>query len=506
LTDHTLPLFRIDLRTRAIEVAGKSVPIGARAFDVLVYLSTHLNRVVTKQELLEEVWGGLAVEEGNLTVQISALRKVIGGRAIATVPGVGYKLTKSAAPWPADAKRPALPDKPSLAVLPFANLTGEPARDYMVDGMVTELIGALSRVSGLFVISATSSFGFKGRTVDLADVGQALGVRYVLEGAIQQAGDTLRITVQWVEAETGHTLWSERFTGTTADLFELQDTITELVCGVIEPALIVAESGRVTAQPTQDLQAYDLCLQALPNTLRPANVEAFRNAVALLDRAITLDPGYALAKAWKCRAYVVARGARWITKEETKEAVGPVARTLLADKSQDPLVLAFAGFTDAYLNAERDAAVRAVRRAVRMAPNSVLVLNAAGWVEYYVADYDTAISHLRRAVRLDPVGHIGAHSRFCWGLCESLAGRLEVAADILEDCIAEDGANGGVLQPLITVYWHLGRVEEAKRLVPLVLKEMPDFSSKTQISDIAVNDPDGIELVRAAYAGVGLPD
>ncbi|SMX37867.1 winged helix-turn-helix domain-containing protein [Maliponia aquimaris] len=505
MTEAALPSFRVDPAARTLEVAGESVAIGARAFDVLAYLCAHSDRVVSKQELLETVWGGLAVEESNLTVQISTLRKVIGGRAIATVPGVGYKLTQVAAP-PPDAPPPVLPEKPSLVVLPFANLTGAPDRDYLVDGMVTELIAALTRISGLFVISATSSFGFKGRAVDLADVGQTLGVRYVLEGAIQQASETLRITVQLVEAESRHTLWSERFTGTTADLFELQDRITELVCGAIEPALLVAEAGRAAAKPTQDPRAYDLCLRALPNALRPPDVEAFRAAVDLLDRAIAIDPGYELAKAWKCRAFLVARGARWITKEETQAAVGPLAKALMTGKTQDPLVLAFAGFTDAYLNMDRDLAVRAVRRAVRMAPNSVLVLNAAGWVEYYVTDYERAIAHLRRATRLDPVGHIGAHSRFCWGLCAFLAGRLETAAEILEECLAEDGANGGILQPLITVYWHLGRVEDARRLVPLLLKEMPDFSSRRQIADIAVNDPEGIARVRDAYAGVGLPD
>ncbi len=487
-------------------MAGAPVPLGARAFDVLAHLNAHADRVVGKAELLEEVWGGLAVEEGNLTVQISTLRKVFGPRAIATVPGVGYKLAIAPAAPERPAEGPGLPDTPSLAVLPFADLTGRPDQTHLVDGIVTDLIAALSRVHGLLVIAATSSFAFKGKAVDLGDLGRRLGVRYVLEGAIQQSGDRLRITVQLVEAESARTLWSERFTGSTGELFELQDTIAELVCGVIEPALMVAEALRAAAKPTENLAAHDLCLRALPGALRPSSADMFRTSVDLLERAIALDPGYDLAKAWTCRAYLVARGARWIEKEETRAAVGALARSLLHTRSQDPLVLAFAGFTDAYLNEDRDMAVRAVRQAVRMAPNSVLVLNAAGWIEYYVGNYDTASAHLRRAIRLDPVGHIGAHSRNCLGISEALAGRLEEAASILEDCLAEEGPNGGNLMPLINTYWDLGRTDDARRLVPQLLAAMPGFSRTREVRDFAISDTPARERIAACFEALGLPE
>jgi TolB-like protein len=192
----------ISAATREVRIDGTAVALGARAYDVLAYLDAHSDRVVSKAELLEQVWGGLAVEEGNLTVQISTLRKALGPKAIATVPGMGYKLAVEAKP---DARPdgPALPDIPSLAVLPFSNLTAKPDQDYLVDGIVTELIAALTKVPGLFVIAATSSFAYRGRAVQLADVGRELGVRYVLEGSVQQAGTALRITVQLVEAATG---------------------------------------------------------------------------------------------------------------------------------------------------------------------------------------------------------------------------------------------------------------------------------------------------------------
>jgi TolB-like protein len=197
---------------RMARLDGAELSLGARAFDVLAYLHRHADRVVTKAELLDHVWSGMIVEEGNLSVQIAGLRKALGKEAIKTVPGVGYRLTPGASA-PAPATGPDLPSIPSLAVLPFANLTGDERQDYLADGIVTEIIAALSRVSGFFVISSTSSFTYKGRAVDLAEVGRELGVRYVLEGSVQKAGDRLRIFTQLVEAETGHTIWQNRFDG-----------------------------------------------------------------------------------------------------------------------------------------------------------------------------------------------------------------------------------------------------------------------------------------------------
>lgn len=251
----------LDETQRIASLDGQDLTLGARAFDVLACLVRNGDRTVSKQELLDEVWAGLMVEEGNLTVQIGTLRKALGREAIKTVPGIGYRLTLGAdAPAPV-ADAPNLPDKPSLAVLPFTNLTGQPEADYLVDGMVAEIISALGRVSSFFVISATSSFTYKGRSVDLAQVGRELGVRYVLEGSIQQAGLRLRIFAQLVEAETGQMIWQERFDGTTEDIFDLQDKVAEHTAAALEPKLLWAEAARLRTKPTESLAAYDLFLR-----------------------------------------------------------------------------------------------------------------------------------------------------------------------------------------------------------------------------------------------------
>jgi TolB-like protein len=316
---------------------------------VLTLLDAHSDRVVSKAELLEAVWGGLAVEEGNLTVQISALRKALGPKAIATVPGMSYKLaTGASSPAPSG---PALPDKPSLIVLPFANLSGTAANDYLVDGPITDIIAGLSRLSALYVIAAATSFRFKGQPLDVTDLGRQLGVRYAVEGSVQQAGEVLRVTVQLVDAETGRTIWSERFMGSTASVFELQDEFAARVAGAVEPKLMCAEAGISQGKPTEDLGAYDLFLRALPHVYRVRTLEDFHKGVALLDEAIARNPGYAMAKAWKVRAYLIARGARMISWEENLE-VAPLAQALLAEADDDPLVLVFAGqfhaFSDAW--------------------------------------------------------------------------------------------------------------------------------------------------------------
>jgi TolB-like protein/Tfp pilus assembly protein PilF len=497
--------YRLDTDRRVLLIDGSPVNLGARAFDVLSYLQSHSDRVVTKAELLEKVWGGLAVEEGNLSVQISTLRKALGPKAIATVPGVGYKLAVGAAKHQTVPDGPDVPDIPSLAVLPFANLTGQTGQDYLVDGIVTDLIGALTKISGLFTIAATSSFVFKGQTVDLSEVGQRLGVRYVLEGAVQQAGDALRISVQLADASSGHTIWSERFQGATADVFDLQDQITEMVCGVIEPTLLEAEANRSAAKPTTDMAAYDLCLQAIPLALKPRDVSEFRKAVELLDQAVALDPEYRLAQAWTCRAFMSARAPRWVSKDEV-EAFDPIAEALLRNHRNDALVLAFAGFMRGYLDRDRDGAVRATRLAVKLNPNSVLILNAAAWTEHYVLNHDRAMEHFRRAVRLDPFGHIGSNSRLGWGIAEYLAGRLENAVSVLEESLADDTANAGTIQCLIPAYWHLGREAEARALVPTLLELMPDFSLEREINAISIRDPAVLQQVRDAMEAVGLPE
>src|SRR5580700_9239217 len=265
-------LFRLDQGGVAAPVA-----LGSRALDLLRLLVEGKGELVSKDQIMAAVWPGTAVEEANLTVQISTLRCVLDrdrrqGSCIQTIPGRGYRFTRAVTrietEAPASAATlqqggvPPLPDKPSLAVMPFQNMSGHPEQEYFADGMVEEIITALSRIRRLFVLACNSSFTYKGQAVDLKRVGSELGVRYVLEGSIRRGGDRVRISAQLIEADTGTHLWAERFDGSLEDVFDLQDKVASSVAGVIEPELQAAETARSAARPTSNLSAYDLYLRA----------------------------------------------------------------------------------------------------------------------------------------------------------------------------------------------------------------------------------------------------
>ena len=490
---------------RAVRIDGEIRQIGARAFDVLAYLDAHSGRVVTKAELLEHVWADLNVEESNLTVQIATLRKLIGARAIATVPGVGYQLTLSARAPAEPPNALPLPDKPSLAVLPFANLTGDAGKDYLVDGIVADLIAALSRIPVFFVIAASSTFTLKGRSVDLAEVGRQLGVRYLLEGSIQHAGDRLRINTQLVEAETGHMIWSNRFAGTLAEIFELQDAVTEQVAAAIEPNVILAESRRASAKPTTDLSAYDLCLQALPMAHRLPDFDSFVAARTLLQRALALDPGYAHAKALICRLTMTARSERWLSLAEAAHCL-PLAEEVVADHRNDAMALAFAGFAVAFLGQQQERGLVVIQQAYALNPNSSHVLNALGWVHSYLDDNDQAIDHFNRAIRINPLDPIIGQVRCGLGATLLQVGRLDDGVAALEQALAEAPNYTASLMGLAWGYWELGRIDEAQRLGQLLLAREPGMTITATLRDTPYQVPHQLQRDRAYLRGIGIPE
>ncbi len=503
MTKSTCP-FSLDAKTRELHVDGNLVPLGARAFDVLAFLATHQDRVVSKQELLETVWGGLAVEEGNLSVQISTLRKLLGASAIATVPGVGYKLTAGDDPAQA-APGPDLPDIPSLAVLPFVNLTGQASQDYFVDGIVTELIGALSKISGLFTIAATSSFAYKGHAVHLPDVGQELGVRYVLEGSIQQSGQALRISLQLAEAVTGRAIWSERFAGTLDEIFELQDRLTENVAAAIEPTLRSAEAIRSREKPRNDLRAYDLCLQVEPIirfTSKPAD---FARAFDLLDQAVTLDPDYAYAKALRCWAYTGACGGRFISVKDAAHIL-PDAYELLNSGTNDAAILTYAAHTVAYLDKGAEIGLVAIRRAKSLNPNSVSTLCSSGWIHAYLGQFETALVDIERALRLNPLDPSHGFAREAFGPIMLGLGRTDDAITMLEQSYFEAPTYGSTVFSLLCGYWRAGRLDDAKRMGRELLQINPEITLRYTLDSTPFKYPPYLQLFEDAMPACGIPE
>ena len=246
---------RFDLTRRELQRDSSPVRLGSRALDILCVLASAEGALVTKDELMAQVWPGVVVEENNLHFHISSLRRALdadgkGESWIVTVHGRGYRLLRPPEPPAAGkAAAEASAGQPSLAVLPFNNLSGDPEQEYFADGMVEEIITTLSRIHWLFVIARNSTFAYKGQNVDVKRIGRELGVRYVLEGSVRKSGNRVRITAQLIDANTGAHLWADRFDGLLEDVFELQDKVASSVAGVIEPALQAAELPGAAGQP-----------------------------------------------------------------------------------------------------------------------------------------------------------------------------------------------------------------------------------------------------------------
>jgi adenylate cyclase len=294
-----------------------------------------------------------------------------------------------------------LPDKPSIAVLPFQNMSGDPEQDYFADGMVEDIITALSRFKYLFVIARNSSFTYKGRAVDIRQVGRELGVRYVLEGSVRKSGNRVRITGQLIEATTGNHIWADRFEGSLEDVFELQDRITEMVVGAIEPSLHIAEIRRSNCKPTENLDAYDFFLRAVSRSYEHTS-ESMDEALRLLDKAIALDPGFALAKA----LVAATQCGRFLQSSATAGDLskgGRLAHEVLDSSDAEPISTAFAAFSLAILTREFDVALDAMDRAMYMNPNSAVILMHSALLRTYVSDADRAIDEFSRSIRLSPV-------------------------------------------------------------------------------------------------------
>jgi adenylate cyclase len=295
----------------------------------------------------------------------------------------------------------AVPDKPSIAVLPFQNMSGDPEQEYFADGIVEDIITTLSRVKWFFVIARNSSFTYKGKHVDIRQVGRELGVRYVLEGSIRKSGNRVRITGQLIEAATGNHVWADKFEGELKDVFELQDRITETIVATIEPSLELAEIRRASFKPTDRLDAYDLYLRALPLYYSSGGQKNNDAALRLLDQAIVLDPNYAFAKATAAQLIHLRMIQWWATPEDIAKG-SRLAHEALISSRDEPMTIACAAHALAYITHDFDTALAAMDRAVHLNPNSANILTRSGWLRLWVSDADRAIDDFSRLIRLSP--------------------------------------------------------------------------------------------------------
>jgi TolB-like protein/class 3 adenylate cyclase/Tfp pilus assembly protein PilF len=298
----------------------------------------------------------------------------------------------------------ALPDKPSIAILPFTNMSGDPEQDYFADGMVEDIITALSHFKALFVIARNSSFTYKGRAVDVKQVGRELGVRYVLEGSVRKAANRVRITGQLVDTATGAHLWADRFDGGLGDIFDLQDQVTESIVGAIAPAVERAEIERARRKPTERLDAYDHYLRGLAKSYQDASQQACSEALHLFNCAIKLDPDFATAYARAAFCYANAKAFGWIslTPEEVAE-VSRLAQRAVELGRDDAIALADSGWALAYVVRDLDRGAALIDRALALNSNVAEAWDCGGWVKNWLGEYELAIKRFTRAIRLSPL-------------------------------------------------------------------------------------------------------
>ncbi|WFU12195.1 winged helix-turn-helix domain-containing protein (plasmid) [Rhizobium sp. CB3090] len=347
--------FRLDPAAGILYRGDEPTMLGRHAVALMRRLLDNAGTPVSKDALVEAGWGELAVADNNLTVQIAALRRVLAKedakRWVETIPRNGYRYVGPAvvanvrdAPIAYRAAPVlALPEKHSVAVLPFSNLSGDPEQEYFADGMVDYIITGLARIKWLFVIARNSSFAYKGRIADVRQVGRELGVRYVLEGSVRRSGGSVRVIGQMIDTSTGAHVWAERYDRNSADIFALQDEIALSVVGAIAPSVRKAEIERVRRKRPESLDAYDLMLQAQPD-VDSGMLEQVTRALTLLERAIALEPAYALAhgNAAMCHHCLFLRAG---LQEVNRIASIHHARLAIANGQDDALALTWAGFS-----------------------------------------------------------------------------------------------------------------------------------------------------------------
>jgi adenylate cyclase len=369
-----------------------------------------------------------------------------------------------------------LPDKPSIAVLPFENMSGDPEQEYFADGMVEEIITALSRFKWLFVIARNSSFTFKGKAVDVKEVGRRLGVRYVLEGSVRKASGKVRITGQLIDAVTGTHLWADKFERDLRDIFALQDEVTVAVVSAIQPKLIQTEIEMATRRRPENLTAYELCLRARQKSYLRSG-EGYAEMGRMAHRALDLDPSsiWAAVLAANAHLHKVVFGSSVDHQFDRNEAIRLIRLALSIDENDDR-ALAAAGFVVAFLEGDNETGIEFMDRAIALNPNEPTAWRNRGWVYKLAGQYEEAIRSFERCIRLSPLDPLLHNNFFGSGLALIELRRFDEAIGLFKKALRHNSSDGSAYGGLAAASAHLGRDAEAREAAARVLENYPTFT------------------------------
>ncbi|NKB49876.1 MAG: tetratricopeptide repeat protein [Alphaproteobacteria bacterium] len=404
---------------------------------------------------------------------------------------------------PTERVAPTVSDKPSIAVLPFDNMSRDPEQEYFADGMAEDIITALSRFRWFYVVARHSSFIYKNQSIDVRQIGKELGVRYVLEGSVRKGGNRIRITAQMIDTETGNHLWAERYDGSLEEVFDLQDRITEGVVGAIEPSINFAEIERTRRKRPDSLDAYDFYLRALPHVWINSTEEA-EKALSLLNEAIRLEPDYASAHGLAAATcwHKYSRGG--FDPEVKQDAIGH-CRAVIESKTDDANALAFTGFIYASLGSDKETALAAVDKAITLNPNGARTHTNRAAAHMIFGNYDTAIESAERAIRLNPLDpmRFGPEGTLC--IIHYCTDNYTEAVEAAERSLQSNSKFAPAHAILAAIYVRLGRLAEAEEVAQSLLKYEPQFRAGAyELAPLGL--PERMEALTSDLITAGLPE
>jgi adenylate cyclase len=412
---------------------------------------------------------------------------------------------------PASSSSPALkaqdltlPDKPSIVVLPFDNMSSEPGQDYLADGIVEAITATLSRIRSFFVIARSSAFTYKGRPKNARDIGRELGVAYLLEGSLQKIGSRVRIIVQLIETDGGAHVWSSRFDGTMDDFFDLEDRISEQVAGALQPSLRIAEIERSRRKRPQDLGSYDYTMRAMPHVWALEKHESAR-AIELLEKALAIDPKYPLALSLAGWCHAQRSVYNWADDIAGSQRMALSLAERAAEMSgDDPIVLAVLGAVHTFVRNYGTARVL-LERAVTLDPNAAWAWTRLGWLESYADQTQKAIEHFERALRLSPIDPMNFNNYVGMGSAHEVAQEYDQAAALYRRALQERPNARWIYRNLSSSLSGAGRLEEAKEAYAELLRSYPDLTI-SKFKQAMVFSPAALDRMGENLRKLGLPD
>ena len=501
--------FVLDSERRELRAGGTLVPIEPQVFDLLVYLIENRDRVVSKDDLIASVWGGRIVSDSALDSRINAVRKALGDsgkeqRLIRTIARKGIRLVGDVRPMglepQAEIHEPSrlalpLPDRPAIAVLPFLNMSDEPEHEYFSDGISEDIITALSKLRWFFVIARNSSFIYKGKAVHMKQIAEELGVGYVVEGSVRKSGDRVRITAQLIDVETGSHIWAERYDRDIADVFAVQDEITEAIVAAIEPQIYAAENFHAQRKPPDSMDAWDLVMRALSHYWRVTREDNLK-AQALLEQAIAIDADYGQALAVLAVSHTFGAHMGW---EDVATAISIAERTGLAAvraDSDDPW--AHLALATAYVYLRRfDDLLAEFELALRLNSNFALAQGYYGLGLAYVGRWQEGVEAARRALRLSPRDPFSAIYNGVAAYAEFVGRNYHEAIRLAREAIRQRVDFVSAHRLLAAAAAMAGEIDLAKATLQDVRRVQPDISLAWMARQMPVNETQRDHYVEA---------